>query len=324
MRRKLIALLALLPTWASADVFLQGDVEITTGEYGEYQMLVTAPAAGLTSGPVTLPEGCQMVREQRYDSGRNVSMAFDFACETHLTAGDAIQLPLRLDAATILTRETSGTTRRVLTGADPLVFEMQAPTMVQRSWLEAAADYFREGILHIAEGWDHLAFVLCLCLLVRRWRRLLLMITAFTIGHSVSMALSFFDVVTVSMAPTEAVIALTIVWMAREAMLNNGEQNNENAGVTHLIVVGAFGLLHGLGFASALKSLGVVATERAIALAFFNLGVEAGQILFVGLVLTSLALIRLPAAKRVVSTAALVVIGSAGSFWTIERLATLS
>ncbi|MEM7762659.1 MAG: HupE/UreJ family protein [Pseudomonadota bacterium] len=323
MRRSLCVLILLLPALARADIFLQGEVELVAGEYGQYELLVKAPTASVTSGAIALPEDCQTTREQTYTAGQQALMTIGFQCARHLGEGDALSLPLSLDAVLLITRGADGATQRVLTGADPVVFDVAAPTTLDRTWSMAARDYFGQGLAHIAEGWDHLAFVLCLCLLIRRFSTLLWMITAFTVGHSVSMALSFLDVISVPMAPTEAVIALSIVWMAREALLPT-EADDERVSRQHAAVIGAFGLLHGLGFASALQSLGVIASERLIALAFFNLGVEAGQVIFVVLVCGLIALIRQPVARRLLSTSTLMLIGGVGSFWTLQRLLTLT
>jgi hydrogenase/urease accessory protein HupE len=163
------------------------------------------------------------------------------------------------------------------------------------------------GFTHILEGADHLAFVACLCMLVRG-SALLALVTAFTAGHSISLALSYLGIVQVPTAPVEAVIALSVAFMAREALVASDRDNRR-----YLVVVAAFGLLHGLGFAAALQDLGIPRADRAVALAGFNSGVELGQLLFVFIV-TTVRRFRVPV---------LYAAGVLGMFWTFERLASL-
>jgi len=176
-----------------------------------------------------------------------------------------------------------------------------------------ARRYFLLGVEHILTGWDHLAFVFCLCLLARGWR-LLGLVTGFTLGHSLSLALAAFDVVRLPSPPTEACIALSIAFVARETLLPP-EARRQGAGL-----VLAFGLLHGLGFAGALKEVGIGPAELVLGLATFNLGVEAGQLIFVACVLTLLVLAsRVPYAALARSLAANA-IGMAAVFWILQRI----
>ena len=176
--------------------------------------------------------------------------------------------------------------------------------------------------MHIWLGWDHLAFVFCLCLLAVGFRQLCWIISAFTIGHSVSMTLSFFKLVNISIPPVEAIIALSIVLIAREAwfQMNHRNQANKAQRTRMSIVVALFGLIHGLGFASALENIGVAANERIPALIFFNLGVEAGQIVFVAMILALMALLGKVQKAQIFAQSTLLCVGSAGSFWVIERV----
>ena len=126
-----------------------------------------------------------------------------------------------------------------------------------RGSFDVARSYFLLGVEHILSGWDHLAFVLCLCLLARGWR-LVKLVTGFTLGHSVSLALAAFDAVRLPSPPTEACIALSIAFVAREALLPRALRRHGPG------MVFAFGLLHGLGFAGALPG-GRHRTGRAAA-----------------------------------------------------------
>jgi hypothetical protein len=183
-----------------------------------------------------------------------------------------------------------------------------------RGVIDIARRYIALGVEHILTGWDHLAFVLALCLVASGWR-LLKLVTAFTAGHSLTLALAAAGVVHVPVAPTEAAIALSIVFVAREGALGR-TLSTHGAGLVFI-----FGLLHGLGFATALAESGIDRSEFLLGLMMFNAGVELGQLAFVGAAL-SLALIgtRLSRERRAaILWAAAHAIGVLGAFWTIQR-----
>jgi hydrogenase/urease accessory protein HupE len=144
--------------------------------------------------------------------------------------------------------------------------------------LETASTYAVFGIQHILEGIDHLLFVACLILIAGTGRRILITITGFTIAHSITLTLAALNLVRLPIPPIEAVIALSIVFLAREIAMERRDTLTWRYPIT---VSGSFGLLHGFGFASALGEIGLPQTEIPAALLAFNLGVEIGQILFV-------------------------------------------
>ncbi len=186
---------------------------------------------------------------------------------------------------------------------------------------EVASSYLRLGIEHLLTGWDHLAFVLGLCLLVAGWRRLLGTITAFTFGHSLTLSAAALGFVRVPPAPVEALIALSILTLAIEL----ARPQRSALGERPWLMAAGFGLLHGLGFAGALAQAGLPHNEIPLALCAFNLGIEAGQLAFVGAVLVGVALLarvrpRLPAWSAAAPTYA---IGVLAAYWTFERLAQL-
>lgn len=184
--------------------------------------------------------------------------------------------------------------------------------------------YVSLGIGHILYGIDHLLFVLGLLLIVRGARLLLKTITAFTLAHTITLGLAVFGVVHVAPTPVEAVIALSIVFLAVElAQSHRGKE-----GLTFRqpwIVAFAFGLLHGFGFAGTLSRLGIPSRDIPQALLFFNLGVESGQLAFVavflGFVYSLRSLeIRWPAwTERIPAYA----VGSVACFWFIQRCAII-
>ncbi len=189
---------------------------------------------------------------------------------------------------------------------------------------EVSWSYWRMGVTHILEGVDHLLFLLALMLIVSGFGRLLKTITAFTLAHSLTLGLATLGVVNVPPAPTEAVISLSILFLAVE-IVRMGEGEPSLTARRPWLVALAFGLFHGLGFAGALSEVGVPAHEVPLALLMFNVGVETGQILFVAAVFAALALvrrIRIPAPDGVWRLAPYA-IGSLAAFWTIDRLVTV-
>ncbi len=159
----------------------------------------------------------------------------------------------------------------------------------------AAAAYLGLGVGHILAGADHLLFVLGLLLLTGMGWRLVWVVTSFTLGHSLTLAASALGYVSAPVAVIEALVALSIVFVARELL--RGDRDTLTARKPWLIAA-AFGLLHGFAFAGALAETGLPPEDIPLALLLFNLGVEAGQLLFVGALLAALLAWRRLAAAR--------------------------
>jgi hydrogenase/urease accessory protein HupE len=190
--------------------------------------------------------------------------------------------------------------------------------------LQVARAYTLLGVEHILLGTDHLLFVLGLLLLVRDKWLLVKTITAFTIAHSVTLAAATLGWMRVPQAPVEAVIALSILFLASEL----AKQHRGQPGLMQRypwLVSFVFGLLHGLGFAGALREVGLPESDVPLALFTFNVGVELGQLLFVGTVLAALAalrgfLARIPVGMHAFPAYA---IGTTAAFWCLQRIAPL-
>jgi hypothetical protein len=186
------------------------------------------------------------------------------------------------------------------------------------------SDWVRLGAEHIAEGWDHLSFVLALALLVGTWRRVALVITGFTIGHSITLGLTSLGTITPpSSGPVEAVIALSVVYLAVE-MCRGHDARAQFAGRRGIGVAAGFGLIHGFGFAGVLRDLGLPPGSEWRALLGFNIGVELGQLTFVALILAgAYAIGRAMRSSEPVPTrlrlAGAYVVGSLAVFWTLQR-----
>jgi hydrogenase/urease accessory protein HupE len=174
------------------------------------------------------------------------------------------------------------------------------------------------GVEHILTGADHLAFVLGLLLLVHGWRRLVQTITAFTLAHTITLALAVLGLVHVPPAPVEAMIAVSIVLVAVES-LRPVTARPTLAHRAPWVVAFLFGLMHGLGFAGALADLGLPPDHVPLALVAFNLGVEAGQLAFVAVMILPVRLLR--AMPRWIQLLPPYAIATVAVAWTFERIA---
>lgn len=236
------------------------------------------------------------------------------------TVTDVLVRIERLDGTTQVTR---------LSSAQP-AFVVEA----EAGRLGVAKTYLVLGIWHILGGVDHLLFVLALLFLVRGWRRVLATVTAFTLAHSLTLAAATLGYVHVPQKPVEAVIALSIVFVAAEIL--RLPKTDASALSVSLrwpwIVAFTFGLLHGFGFAGALAEVGLPQNAIPVALLFFNVGVEIGQLLFIGAVFALVASTRwavrrarLPALDRapmgLLRLAPPYAIGAIAMFWVIQRVA---
>lgn len=187
---------------------------------------------------------------------------------------------------------------------------------------ETALAYANLGIEHILLGFDHLLFVLGLLLIVANRWMLLKTITAFTIAHSVTLAVATFGVARVPAEPLNAAIALSILFLAPEVVRRWRGQTSFT--IRHpWIVAFAFGLLHGFGFASGLAELGLAREQIPLALLMFNVGVEIGQLGFVlAIVLVGRAVRRLEFDRSVIALRfPAYLLGTLGAFWTLQRVA---
>lgn len=189
------------------------------------------------------------------------------------------------------------------------------------------ASYFQLGMEHILEGFDHLLFVFTLILLIRTPGRLVGAVTAFTIAHSITLALASLDLVRVPGPPVEAIIALSILFLAIEIIKRGGGRERLSERCPWLVSF-SFGLLHGLGFAGALSDIGLPPGDIPAALLAFNIGVEAGQLAFIAAVLTLGWVLRhgvaasggLNGVRRRAQPVMAYAIGGVSTYWLVERI----
>lgn len=273
---------------------------------------------------LSLPAGCApqtrslpTAREGAWEA------SWTAVCDGPLPGGTVSILGLEKTQTDVLLRISplEGTTVSLrLTAAEPSTIVPANPRSI-----DVIAAYVGLGFEHILEGWDHLLFVFALLVLIRDFWRLVGAVTAFTVAHSLTLAAATFGWVTLPPAPVEAVIALSIVFLASEIALSRDGRARLSQSAPWLVTF-AFGLLHGLGFAGALKEIGLPQSDIPLALFAFNVGVEAGQLAFVVAALAVLTVISRLLLKgpllayRPVSLFMAYAIGSLSSFWLIERI----
>src|SRR5215207_4933609 len=290
---------ALLGQSARSDEVRPGYLELRQTAPDRYSLLFKVPALGedvRLAIYVALPEGTSDVAppQARFSGGAYIERR-------------AIRRPGGLAGQTIAIEGLSRTSTDVLARIESLggatQTERLSPTKTTfiveaapSAW-EVAATYLRLGIEHILFGSDHLLFVLALVILVRDWRRVVLTVTAFTVAHSLTLAAATLGLVDVPGPPLEAAIALSIVLVAVEIVNARRGKPSLTAGRPWLVAF-CFGLLHGFGFAGALAEVGLPHHAIPIALLFFNLGFEIGQLAFVAAVLTTGWLLRRLASVR--------------------------
>ena len=191
-----------------------------------------------------------------------------------------------------------------------------------RAGQHGTADYLRLGVTHIATGFDHLLYLFALLLLIDRLPQLVATVSAFTLAHSITLACAALGLVHLRAAPVEASIALSIAYVAAELVRRQRGQAGVLQGRPWAVAL-AFGLLHGFGFAGALRDIGLPPGRVAGALFAFNVGIELGQLVFVTVVFALLALLRraAPALDAMARRALPLCIGTIAAFWLIQRVA---
>jgi hydrogenase/urease accessory protein HupE len=321
----IVTLLAAAPS-ARAHESRPGFLELTETAPATYSFLWKKPAGGeveLQIAPV-IPEGCQLVtldKQQQVSPGALIVRG-TLHCDGGL-AGKTIAIAgLETTISDVLVRIQHADGRlesHLLRPASPSVTLGETTTATQR-----AIGYLELGVQHILLGADHLLFVLGLLLIVSdRWT-LVKTVSAFTLAHSITLAVATLGYASAPLPPLNAAIALSILFLGIEiARKWRGETSFT---IRHPWVVAfCFGLLHGFGFASGLTTMGLPKAEIPLALLLFNLGVELGQMLFVLLVIALESAFRTLEIRwpRVVKYIPGYSVGTCGAFWTIQRIAIL-
>lgn len=293
---------------------------------GTYEVIWKRPMRGdyVIGFAVVWPEGCAPASEAEHQvPGASLTRMLLDCGAAGLIGRELSIARLPETSAEVLVRIAfmDGTTETRILRPSSATMTVQGP----RGALAVAAEYAALGFEHILAGIDHLLFVLGLTLIVQGGWRLVKTITAFTIAHSITLAVSALGLVRVAQAPVEAVIALSIVFLARELVMLRQGRPGLTARAPWLVAF-VFGLLHGLGFAGALREIGLPPGDIPLALVAFNLGVEAGQLAFVAVILGVIWLARriiLAAPPRWIGHLPAYAIGTIAALWTIERILTV-
>ena len=307
---------------AFADEIRPGYLELNATDGNTYSVKWKVPMKGgmvLSLTPV-LPDNCtERTPPSSMRNGGAMITRWSLSCPQGIDKGHIRIDGLEETSTDVLVRivRQDGVTQMVRLTPDQTGLVVEAET----SSLDVIRVYTALGIEHILGGVDHLLFVFALLLIVTSFRRLVGTITAFTLAHSITLAAATLGYVHVAQAPVEAVIALSILFLATE-IIHNRQGRPGMAKRFPWLVAFIFGLLHGFGFAGALAEIGLPEQSIPLALLFFNVGVELGQLLFVlAVVGVGWALRRLVAQKVLQGgeVAASYLIGSLSAFWVIER-----
>jgi hydrogenase/urease accessory protein HupE len=322
MRRAVMLFCWLSASSVAAHEVRPAYLEMTETAPGQFSVLWKVPALGelvLALKPV-LPEACVPVAPT---NERNVNGAlvarWVVDCGATGINGDIRIDGLQATLTDVLVRIVfvSGATDSRILHPNAAQF-----TVDPSGGAPPLAGYLRLGIEHILTGTDHLLFVLGLLLIVRGTGRIVKTITAFTIAHSITLALAALGYVHVPQAPVEAVIALSILFLASEIMRKFSGARGLTETYPWLIAF-IFGLLHGFGFAGALAEVGLPPNDIPLALLLFNVGVEVGQLVFVAAVLCIVWIGRRFATPAWLPTAGAYGIGAMSAFWVIQRVAAI-
>jgi len=309
-----------------------GFLEIRESDTDTFEVMWKVPARGeyRLSLYVRMPENCTGAPSHGSFVGAAFIERWQARCPGGLVGRTVSIDGLSATRTDVLVRleRLDGTTQATRLSPEKTSFEVTAAPGA----LEVAKTYLVLGVEHILLGIDHLLFVLGLLFLVSDWRRLVATVTAFTVAHSITLAAATLGLVHVAQAPVEATIALSVMFVAAE-VIHAAKGRVGLAARAPWIVAFVFGLLHGFGFAGALKEVGLPEKDIPLALLFFNVGVEVGQLLFIAAVVVVLSLVarllgggrtgeRGPwQTERLIRTPVAYVIGSVAALWFIQRVA---
>ena len=306
---------------ASAHPLAPSVLSFEQGPDGKVMMRWRAPVKRPTGQSLQprIPETCTQVgpaKRHKTEDETAVVQTLELRCDPPDMIGEVIRVDGFADSS------VSVVVRVVRANGDVhhAILDTRTPQLTIKAQEDESHSFFEYlalGVEHLLTGWDHLTFVLGLLILFGWHRRLIAAVTAFTVGHSLTLALSVLGIVSVPMALVEALIALTIVVLALE--IQSGQQGP--VWKHPWTLPGALGLLHGLGFASVLFDAGLPADEIPLALFGFNLGLEIGQLGVIAVAGLSFAVVRrvLPSGWQANRTVPAYIIGSLAAFWVIER-----
>ncbi len=318
MRRQLLTLLALLLCSGPglAHKLAPALLDITPSDTSSYTVLWRV---GLQTAPLTLlwPQDCRADTPAISRMTTGLDQRFTLHCDTPLHGRTLSIQGLEAARTAVLIRENSEhAQQQTLVTATQPEYKF-APARGQHSVMR---EYLLLGIEHILIGLDHLLLIVGLFLVTQGWRALAANVTAFTLGHSVTLAAASLDILKLPSAWVELTIAATILVLALSLSRENFKPHR-----SQWLLFSIFGLIHGMGFAGVLGDIGLPRNDLVAALLAFNIGIEVGQVAFLAALgmLFTLALRIHPRVQRAVQSVAIYSMGSLACFWCLERGLTL-
>jgi hydrogenase/urease accessory protein HupE len=313
----LVLLLGLLALHADGHEVRPAFLQLIETEPGEFDVLWKQPMLGDRRLPIdpTLPPECERSAVSAPEATAGALLQrWHSSCDLRTGTLSISGLSRTLtDVMVQIDYHDGDQVMQLLRPADAIL-DLSDPT-------PSVWSYLTFGIEHLLFGIDHILFVIGLVLFIPNTWSLVKTITAFTVAHSITLALSVLGLVTLPQGPVEAVIALSILFLARELMVAE-ERRSRLTQARPWLMACAFGLLHGFGFASALSEIGLPRDQLAPALLLFNIGIELGQLMVIGAMLVAGMLLRRawqhPGDSWPRGFA--VAMGSAAAFWTIDRI----
>ena len=315
-------LLFLLSLFCRADEIKLSYLEIKESRLDQYSVLLKLPAKDNKKMPIhlVLPETCNLTTPKISHLIKGAYLdSWSIKCHEGLVGKTIIFEGLKETSTDALVRLEflNGISQSTLLTPSKPSYSIPK----EEALSQIIKTYTWLGITHILLGFDHLLFVFALLLIVKSMRRLLWTVTAFTLAHSLTMAVATLGIVSMPQAPVEAIIALSILFLAMEII----HEKQGKVGLTSRypwVIAFIFGLLHGFGFAGALAEIGLPQQAITLALIFFNIGVELGQLMFVATVVFAVVVLQqvtYPALLDKLQITVVYMIGGVSAFWLIER-----
>ena len=275
----------------------------------KYEITWMYPIRNLGPVSLTLPEDCESNSIEAFQESKYLTEKISMQC-TNPIKGKSVFI----NGLSIL--NDALVTIKFLDGErfEGLVSVKDSKLTIPEEVQVFPTGYFTLGIEHLIGGPDHLLFVFGLLFIVFGWRNLFKTITAFTLAHSLTLGLSVFEIVSLPSITIEALIALTIIYLALEISEEKGKDH------TPWVMAFGFGLLHGFGFAGALGEIGIANEQLLLSLLFFNIGIEIGQLIMIPIFLIIIWLLQKIKLNFSVTKLSSYAIGGMGSFWLIERV----
>ena len=310
MNKLIVSLIFIFSSNFFSHEFNPAHLLINETEELEYEALWMTPIKNLGTSPeLSFPKICEIEKELPFRQGKYLSEKIFLKCGESLR-GKAIQvsgLSILNDALVTINHFDGDRFEGLMNLKVPEI-------IIPKDKQVYPTGYFYLGVEHLLGGVDHVVFVLGLIFLISGFIPLLKTVTAFTLAHSITLAISVLGVFKLPSASTEALIALTIIYLAFELTKTESQIKRP------WLMAFGFGLLHGFGFAGALSEIGIANDQLFLSLLFFNIGIEIGQLMIiplVGLVIYVLNFINLKNQFRMLITYG---IGGMGVFWFVTRI----